>query len=202
MSYVKNENTSADFQGAEDFILAKLRQELSPTLTYHGYHHTLDVLEAALKIAAAENISDEERKLLRIAVLFHDAGFIHVYKNHEEKGCEMAREFLPGFGFDEKQVDIIEGMIMATKISRDPTTKLEEIISDADLDYLGREDVYPIAQTLFEELKVHAGLTDAGQWNSFQVNFLSNHHYHTRYALDLREPKKKIYLEQLQKDTR
>jgi uncharacterized protein len=194
--------SSADFNEAEDFILAKLKQELSPTLTYHGYHHTLDVLDAALKIAAVENISGEEKKLLRIAVLFHDAGFIYVYKNHEEKGCEMAREFLPGFGFDKKQIDIIAGMIMATKISRDPTTKLEEIISDADLDYLGRDDVFPIAETLFEELKIHAGLTDARQWNSFQVSFLSNHHYHTRYAIDLREPKKKIYLEQLQKDIR
>lgn len=192
--------SSPNFKGAEDFILAKLKQELSPTLTYHGYHHTLDVLDAALKIAAAENSSDEEIKLLRIAVLFHDAGFIYVYKNHEEKGCEMAREILPGFGFDEQQIDVIAGMIMATKISRAPTTKLEEIISDADLDYLGREDVYPIAQTLFEELKVHAGLTDTKEWNNTQVNFLNNHHYYTPYAINLREPKKKIYMEGLQKD--
>jgi uncharacterized protein len=193
-------NSSTDFKGAEDFILAKLKKELSPTLTYHGYHHTVDVLDAALKIAVAENISDDEKKLLRIAVLFHDAGLTQVYKNHEEKGCEMAKEFLPRFGFNKKQIDVIAGMIMATKIPQTPRTKLEEIIGDADLDYLGREDVYPIAQTLFEELKIHSNLADARQWNDIQISFLSSHHYHTNYAIGLREPKKKIYMERLKKN--
>ncbi len=192
--------SSVDFKGAEDFILDKLKKELSPTLTYHGYHHSLDVLDAGLKISAAENIPEDDIKLLRVGALFHDAGFIYIYKDHEEKGCEMAREILPGFGFNNEQINIITGMIMATKVPQMPKTKIEEIICDADLDYLGREDVYPVAQTLFEELKVHASLADKKQWDKIQVNFLNSHHYHTNYSKKLREPKKEIYLAQLQKE--
>jgi HD superfamily phosphodiesterase len=194
----EDKNASPDYKGAEDFILSKLKKELSHTLTYHGYHHTLDVVDAADKIAVAEKISKSQIKLLRIAAFFHDAGFIYIYKNHEEKGCEMAKEFLPGFGFGIKQIEAICGMIMATKIPQSPKNKLEEIIADADLDYLGRDEVYVVAQTLFEELKVHANLTDEKKWNSMQVSFLKSHHYHTSYAIRLRGPKKEIYLEQLQ----
>ena len=35
----------------------------------------------------------------------------------------------------------------ATKIPQTPLTKLEEIICDADLDYLGREDFFEISRS-------------------------------------------------------
>src|ERR1041385_5974927 len=142
----------ADYSAAENFILKKLESELPKNLTYHGVHHMFDVLNAALEIAANEGIiNPEDLKLLRVAVLFHDAGFIHVYKGHEEIGCEMAKEFLPKFGFNEEQIKKICGMIKATKLPQEPRTHLERIIADADLDYLGRDDFYPIAKTLFDE---------------------------------------------------
>src|SRR6266487_2297431 len=94
-----------DYSSAEKFILNKLQSELPKNLSYHGVHHTRDVLNAALQIAMQEGITHEEDiHLLRLAVLFHDAGFIHIYKGHEEKGCEMVHEFLPQFGFDEEQI--------------------------------------------------------------------------------------------------
>jgi uncharacterized protein len=186
-----------DFEGAENYILERLKAEVPDTLHYHGYHHTIDVMNAAMEIAEEEKIIEEEKNLLRIAVAFHDVGFIYVYKGHEEKGCEMAKESLPGFGFTNDQIDIICGMIMATKIPQQPKNLLEQIIADADLDYLGRQDVYPIAETLFKELNLHAGITDESQWNQIQVNFLQSHNYHTNYSKNLRAPKKQQYLKEL-----
>ncbi len=60
------------FSPAEQFIYQKLKKEVSASLYYHGVHHTLDVLEAALKIAEAEKITKEELRLLRIGALYHD----------------------------------------------------------------------------------------------------------------------------------
>lgn len=194
MSSYKNQ---PDYESAENYILSRLKKELTSSLVYHGYHHTLDVMQAAMQIADEEKVSDKERKLLRIAVAFHDAGFIYVYKDHEEKGCEMAIEILPGYGFSEQHIHIICGMIRATKIPQQPKNKLEQIIADADLDYLGREDVVPVAKSLFIELKLHANLNDEKLWNEIQVNFLKNHQYHTDYAQKIRAPKKQEYLDQL-----
>lgn len=197
MYFVEEKNLSPDYHKAEVYILNRLKNELSATLSYHGYHHTIDVMTAAMKLADAENLPEEEKKLLRIAVAFHDAGFIYMYKDHEEKSCEMSREVLPSLGFSGEQMDIICGMIMTTKIPQKPKTLAEKIIADADLDYLGREDVLPIAQTLFNELKIHANISEESEWNRVQINFLKEHHYHTQSAIMQRTPNKQQYLEKL-----
>lgn len=186
-----------DFQQAEIQILNRLERELNPTLYYHGFHHTKDVIDAAMNIARTENIGEGDVKLLRIAAAYHDAGFIYVYKDHEEKGCEMAGEYLPSHGFSKKQIGKICGMIMATKIPQSPDNKLEEILADADLDYLGRDDVYPIAQSLYEELKIHAGLSDEKNWNEIQIRFLQSHRFFTTFSKENRKPGKEKYLAEL-----
>ena len=48
-----------DYQGAEEAILQKLGKELPKSLTYHGKHHTLDVLEAGMTIAETEKSKEE-----------------------------------------------------------------------------------------------------------------------------------------------
>lgn len=178
-------------------MLETLKTELPNNLYYHGYHHTIDVMEAAERIARHENLTGEQKGLLRVAVSFHDAGFIYTYKNHEEKGCELAQELLPGFGFSNDQIAAICSMIMATKTPQRPKNKLENIICDADLDYLGRDDVYAVANTLFEEVKIYFKLVDERAWDELQVNFLNAHHYHTTFALQNRAAKKQQYLDSL-----
>ena len=44
-----------NYQSAKTFILKEL-DELSPALTYHGKHHTLDVLSVAESLCVAESI--------------------------------------------------------------------------------------------------------------------------------------------------
>ena len=165
----------------EKYIHEKLQKNLSPTLTYHGFHHTLDVVDAAMKIANLEGIVDNESLvLLETATLFHDLGFISTYRNHEEEGCRIAELILPGFQYSKSQIETINGMIMATKIPQKPHNILEQIIADADLDYLGREDFEPIADSLFQELRQREMVADIETWNKIQVKFLESHHYWTK----------------------
>jgi len=191
-----------DFTKAEAFIISLLKENLSPELLYHNIGHTLDVLDAALKISEYEKISEDEIKLLRIAVLFHDAGFVHVYKNHEVTGCEMVREYLPRFGFTKVQIATICEMIMSTQIPQRPKTVLDRIIADADLDYLGRDDVHHIAGKLYEEMKLYKQLTDEKKWIPFQIDFLRQHQYFTCYSKNNRETGKNLYMDELIEKTR
>lgn len=187
----------ADYQKAEAFILDCLQKELSTDLTYHGYHHTIDVMDAAMNIAAHENLSGDETALLRVAVAFHDSGFIYTRTDHEEKGCQLAKEHLPGFHFTTEQIEKICSMIMATKIPQQPKTKLECILCDADLDYLGREDAETIANTLLREQQLHAKNIDEKNWDEMQIAFLKNHHYNTAYSQQHRNANKQAYLQSL-----
>ncbi len=182
------------FKEVEEHIIGKLKRELPHNLYYHGLHHTLDVLRSAQMIGAEEKISKNEMLLLKVAVLYHDAGFTRVYKNHEEVGCDMAREDLPEFGFTDGEIEQICGMIMATKIPQHPKTHLEEIIADADLEYLGTDQFDKIGRTLYEEIKIYLNIESERQWNIIQVNFLKNHHYFTDYCKKNREPQKQAHL--------
>lgn len=194
---MQQQATIPEYDKAVAFMLESLGTELPSNLYYHGYHHTLDVLEAAERIAAAENLSVNEMGVLRTAVAFHDAGFIYTYKNHEERGCDLAEELLPGFNFTQQHIAAVCGMIRATKTPQRPKNKLEEIICDADLDYLGRDDVYEIAGTLFEEIKVYSKKIDEKAWDEIQINFLRAHHYYTAFSLQYRAEKKMQYLNEL-----
>lgn len=185
---------------AEAFILDKLRAELSDTLYYHSPDHTLDVAQAAGRIAVAEGITDHETlTLLRTAALFHDAGFLTAYKGHEAESSRMAHECLPSFGYEPRQIVLISGMIAATKIPQKPKNKLEEILADADLDYLGRTDYEPIAYSLYREMRTRDLVKDEVAWNQIQIKFMENHTYWTDYSKMIRQPAKYYHLRRLKK---
>lgn len=189
-------SSTPDFDAAEQHITNLLNKEL-PTYQYHNMVHIQDVLQAALVIAKAEQLSEDDTKLLRVAALFHDAGFIHSPKNHEEKGAEMARDILPAFGFNAQQVEIICNMILATKLPQSPVTKLEKVLCDADLDYLGRDDFYEIGGRLYQEM-LEAGVVETErEWNIMQRTFLQAHRYHTNYGKASRESSKQQRLDEI-----
>lgn len=188
-----------NFKEIEQHVVSILAKELPTNLFYHGLHHTMDVLRSAELIGKDEKITDREMLLLKVAVLYHDAGFIKVYRNHEEEGCKMAQKDLPSFGFSQKEIDLICGMVMATKIPQSPKTKLENIIADADLEYLGTDDFERIGRTLFEEIKIYLNVESERQWNIIQMNFLKGHRYHTPFCKKYRENKKQKHLAEIEK---
>ncbi len=185
-----------DFAGAETHILNKIKAEL-PHYEYHNLDHINDVLQAVIEIAKAENLSDEEIKLLRVAALFHDSGFIYSPKNHEEKGASLASEILPIYGFSEDEIATIGDMIRSTRIPQTPSTKLDKVLCDADLDYLGREDFYSIGSRLYDEFKKQGIVETEREWNLVQKTFLESHRYHTDYSLKKRDQQKRERLQEI-----
>jgi hypothetical protein len=85
-------------------------------------------------------------------------------------------------------------MIMATRIPQTPHNLLEEIIADADLDYLGRDDFWTIGNKLFTELQMYSIIQTEDEWNRLQIKFLEQHHYFTRTAIETRKQKKDEYM--------
>ncbi len=183
-----------EYHSAKIYILNKL-DALSEHLTYHCKQHTLDVVASIEDIALHENISDEETHLLKVAGLLHDTGFLEKYKNHENQSCINAKNWLPQFNYSKEQIELICGMIMATKIPQMPKNKLEQIICDADLDYLGTEEYERIAETLHDEWIFYGFIQSEKEWLERQISFLKIHKYFTDYFIDVRvHIKKKVLL--------
>jgi len=186
-----------EFERVKKFILAKLKKELSKNLKYHSYKHTMDVYGSAEMLAALEGVTGKDLTLLLTAVLFHDTGFLKAPKEHETTSCEIAQRYLPEYGYVPEDIDKICGMIMATRLPQTPHNKLEEIICDADLDYLGRDDFFKIGNGLYEELCLYGILDNEIDWNKLQVTFLNKHTYFTEAARRLRKPKKDEYIKNI-----
>ncbi len=185
------------FSDMQEIILDKLEKELPSYLYYHNVKHTVDVVTEVELIGWAEAVTDEEILLLKTAGLFHDAGHTISYDEHEFHGTELAREILPKYGYSIKMIDQICEIIMATKLPPQPKTLLEQIICDADLDYLGRSDFIPVSNTLFKELNEQNVIGTLNDWNKLQVKFISGHQYFTKTARNLREVNKQKQIERI-----
>jgi adenylate cyclase len=186
------------FDDLEECVLDKLEAELPKNLYYHNLKHTIDVLIQVEIIGRGENINDEELLILKTAALLHDSGQITGSLNHELHGTKIAEEVLPKFGYSPAQISEINSIILATKLPPDPKTKLQKIICDADLDYLGRSDFIPVSNTLFKELNQQGIVNNINDWNKMQLKFISGHQYFTETALKLREINKHKQIERLQ----
>lgn len=178
-------------------IINDLENNLPTYLSYHNTIHTRYVLEKSILIAKEEKVSDHELFLLKIAALYHDTGYKNSYENHETESCKIAESELPELGFSKTEIGQICGMIMATRIPQSPKNKLEEILADADLEYLGTAYFEVKSDNLFKELQfLNSSLTEE-KWNQLQISFLQKHHYFTRFCIENRAHIKQSNLDKL-----
>lgn len=189
--------TDQQFAQLKESVIARLRQELPEHLTYHTPEHVLYVLDAADRIAAYEGVNSGDLTLLRVAVLYHDLGFVNSVLNHELESCTLAREELPDYGLSAAEIEAVCGMIMATRIPQVANNLLERIIADADLEYLGTDRFEEMADGLYRELKYASPGLTVERWNKIQVRFLEEHRYLTEYCKTFRQDKKEEHLREL-----
>lgn len=187
------------FTDIQELILDKLENELPGFLYYHNVKHTVDVVTEVELIGWAEGLDDDGILMLKTAALFHDAGHTVSYDDHEFHGAEIARSFLPGFGYSQEQVEEVCALIMATKLPPQPSNIHQQIICDADLDYLGRSDMIPVSNSLYKELKEQDKIGSFNDWNRLQVKFISGHSYFTKTARSLREVNKQKQIERIKR---
>lgn len=172
-----------DFENLKKAVLQMLSQELRPTLYYHDIHHTLDVYHSAQRLAELEHVGEEDLLLIKTSALLHDSGMLRAYEGHENASCEIARELLPRYGYPEDYIRQVCRMIYTTQLPQKAVTLSEKILCDADLDYLGREDFFMIAQRLRLEWNLQkVRVTTLKEWYALQLKFLEAHIYFTPSA--------------------
>ncbi|HUE97982.1 MAG TPA: HD domain-containing protein [Anaerolineales bacterium] len=177
-----------NFEKAKQYALQRLETELSSGLFYHDLMHTTnDVVPATEKLAKGEGIKGESLDLLLTAAWFHDLGFIEGRAGHEAMGARIASEVLPGLGFRNEQIQTIRNLIIATVLPQSPQTILDQIMADADLDVLGRDDFMLRNGNLRRELAAFGQEFTDLQWFSDQLRFLETHAYFTASARALRD---------------
>ena len=182
--------SSIKYYKTEHFVLDYLKKGLSKKLLYHSVNHSIDVVQAVERIALLEGVTDEGLFLLKTAAILHDAGFVKQYENNENIGAAMAAEWLPKYGYTDQHIKTIVELIHVTEIPHRPINKLQEIICDADLDYLGRDDFSEISDSLRKELRGMKKIDSDRKWDEIQIKFLKSHKFFTKTSIQSRRKKK------------
>ena len=129
----------------EQFLLENLPKHY----TYHTIDHIRDVVKQAERIAKKEKVDKSVIQDIKLAAWVHDVGYIWEPNRHEARGVEYATSILTEMKFPKSKISLIAGMILATKIPQSPKNQFEQILCDADLDYLGRDELI----TVLKEIK-------------------------------------------------
>ncbi len=188
-----------DFPAARDYILFRLKHELEQRLIYHTYSHTVDVFRAATELSILEALGEEDQRVIETAALFHDAGMLTGYDNHEESSVRMASEILKQFNYSADQIEMIGQLILDTRMPQMALSIHGQILCDADLDYLGRSDYFINSFRLKLEWQLF-GINQFSlfDWFLVQEEFLQSHTYLSSAAKKLRNEGKKQNLESIQ----
>lgn len=181
-------------------ILARLRAELAPSLVYHSWLHTKDVLEETIVFSSADGLSREEQRLLVLAAAYHDTGFLVQRRDNEAVGAELARQAMEAAGCAEQQIKLVERMILDTRLVLGPdglqqqaSCRLSGYLLDADLSNLGRDDFLEKLDLFCREEGV-----DKDEEARRMLDFMKRHTWFTPAASRLRQSKKEENISSLE----
>jgi predicted metal-dependent HD superfamily phosphohydrolase len=198
---IKGSEMSEEFiYRVQSYAERLLRENAPPENVYHNLGHTQEVVEAAKEISKAEGISEDDLELIIVAAWMHDLGYVQICKGHEDISKEYARKFLEENNYPKDKTQIILSLINATRVPQNPKNHLEEILCDADLCHLGKND-FEIKGDLLRlefEKRCTSVCTDQ-EWLEHSLQFFSAHHFFTDYAKEKYEIQKNINFIKIEK---
>ncbi|MDA7502009.1 hypothetical protein N8482_01920 [Chitinophagales bacterium] len=182
-----------------------LQTEVAELYCYHNLGHTIMVVEESKKFVKRYELGEREAELLLIAAWTHDLGFQKGAEFHELRSAEIAGKWmLENDDYNNQDVQLVQSMILATKIPQNPKNQLSAFLCDADLAYLGDEKEYPRISNLLIKEWVDTGVCkdDPKRHLELQIGFLLNHRFQTPYGQESLTPGKSKIIKQLQEKRR
>lgn len=169
---------------------------------YHDVEHTSRVVDAVQEMSNHYQLSEQDNFIVVTAAYFHDSGYINGGSHeHEKRSAQLAEEFLTKENVDSSIINKVKECILSTKMPQTPSNLLESILCDADLFHLGSPDFREKSKLIHQEIETtHQKKIGKGLWRRMTILLLQEHTYHTDYAKNKLEDKKKENLQSLLKE--
>lgn len=185
---------------AEQFVYQLFKEKFKSENIYHNINHTVEVVNVAKKIGKASDLNDEDLEIVLLSSWLHDVGYTESSDKHEEISVRIAQSFLSAKKYPDEKIAKVTSAIMATKIPQNPKNKIDEVICDADLHHLGRNDFFDKSKLFRVELETRFGKTFSDtEWLKNTIEFVTSHFFHTEYAIKEYTETKRLNLLKLQK---
>lgn len=161
----------------------KIKKHQENEHSFHNWEHTLNVLSSVTEIGAnTPEVSERNLESLQLAALFHDATACEEIKGHEVKSAAFAREVLEEKKYPEESIQLVERLILCTKLGVTPSDIYEMALKDADLSHL-KNNSYIRVQFLNLYKEIIAKKDKSPQeWIDDCLVFFDDHEFYTSYA--------------------
>jgi predicted metal-dependent HD superfamily phosphohydrolase len=184
---------------AEQYVRDYFDLHPNSKLLYHNLYHTERVVKAARQIGQHYQLGDTDQLIVTVAAWFHDLGYLQGgAAGHEERGAQMAVDFLQGKAVDTTTVEGVRSCILATRLPQRAESLLEQIVCDADLFHLGTDEFGGRNKLMRKEAEeVKGEKISKDEWRKSTIQLLGGHQYFTEYCRNLLGGKQRENLEVL-----
>lgn len=125
----------------ECLVEAELRARAAYAEPHRRYHDERHLKECLAELDWVQGLDERERRLLKWAILWHDAVYEPGQRNNEEQSAELARFELTRCGVPETDAAEVARLIRATEFHRaDPGDRLGRLLVSIDLAILGSDE--------------------------------------------------------------
>ncbi|WBA40757.1 Pycsar system effector family protein [Hymenobacter canadensis] len=168
---------------AKAYVTQLFEEKLPKQLVYHSLDHTVAVVKEARKLGEDTGLSAPDQETLLLAAWFHDTGYTEVYDGHEYRSMELAKDWLTKQQDAPERIALVQDLIRTTHRNEPAETELQQLLADADMSGMGREDFFGNAELLRAEWETTLGKTySSTEWAESQLDFLHAAKFHTDAA--------------------
>ena len=127
-------------------VEAELRARTAYSQLHRHYHDQRHIDECLAELDWVVDLSEHERRILRWAILWHDAVYEPGHRDNERRSAKLARTELSRCNIDRSDVEEVVRLIRLTEKHRvDPGDRLGALMVSIDLSILGADpDRYQI----------------------------------------------------------
>jgi len=183
----------------EEFVKDHFAKNIDSKYTFHSFAHTRRTAKNVVLLGEKSFLSATDLEIIVLAAWLHDCGISDLYEGHEDKSMEIAKRFLEGQNYPPENIEKVIGCINSTKTENKPGNLLENILHDANLIHLGKNNYFKRNKELFKEWKNISGKSLSNEkWIKLNIQFISENDFETEYAREKFGDQRLINLSTLQ----
>jgi len=186
---------------AGNYVSKLLAEKLPGSIEFHTIDHAKCVVDNSEFIGKNSGLKEDKINIVKLCAWFHDTGYIINSEGHEEESAKIATEFLNQKGIDEGIITLVKNCIMATIVPQQPKDLISEVLCDADLMHIAKDNYFERIEKMRKEWNnLSEKKIGKRRFHATSVKFFQMHKYHTDFAKKELQPKKDKNLQQLQKE--
>lgn len=154
-------------------LINSLWQELEQAYTASDRHyHTLDHLAYMLDLASKYKPDAHTYTILAFAIFYHDIVYNPTRNDNEARCAILAAQALSKLGLSANQVDVVEEMIIATRLHQQHQNPIVNLLLDLDLAILGSD--WATYDTYRKAIRLEYGMYPDAVYRSGRISVLEN----------------------------